>query len=83
MIGYALKDKDGNFLPIIPTQLCSSKVAQRNTVLRPGDQVLFNRGQQFKLETAVNTIRKSTTTNKGITYNYEILNTAPIVSVEH
>ena len=80
----ALKDNDGNFLPAISTQLCSTKVAKRNTILRPGDQVLFNRGQQFKLETAINEIRKYTATHSdGITYNYELLQTNAIARTGH
>jgi len=79
----ALKDKDGKYLPVLTTQLCSNKVAQRGTALRPGDQVLFNRGQQFKLETGVNTIQKYTATGNGITYNYEKLKTSPIIEVGH
>jgi len=79
----ALKDKDGNFLPTVPTTLCSETVPKRNTILRPGDQVLFNRGQQFNLETGVNTIRKYTSTSNGTTYNYEVLKTNSIATVGH
>jgi len=79
----ALKDKNGQYLPVVPTQLCSTKVATRRTTLRPGDQVLFNRSQQFKLETAINSIRKYTTVGDGVTYNYEKLVTASTVTVGH
>jgi len=79
----ALKDKDGNFLPVVPTTLCSETVAKRKTILRPGDQVLFNRDQQFKLETAINKIRTYTATNSGVTYNYEKLDTASIAIIGH
>jgi len=79
----ALKDDEGNFLPVLPTKFCSTKVAKRNTVLRPGDQVLFNRGQQFNLETGTNKIYKYTATKDGITYNYERLDTNPVTSVPH
>jgi len=79
----ALKDNDGTYLPTVPTQLCSSTVAKRNTVLRPGDQVLFNRSQQFKLETGVNKLSKYTAVNNGVTYNYEKLDTASIITVGH
>jgi len=79
----ALKDKDGEYLPRIPTQLCSKTVAKRSTVLRPGDQILFNRGQQFNFETSVNTLKKYTATANGITYNYELLKTTPLVQTGH
>jgi len=79
----ALKDIDGEYLPVVPTQLCSDTVAKRDTILRPGDQVLFNRGQQFKLETGVNTTYKYTATGDDIIYYYEKLDTQPIVVVGH
>jgi len=79
----AKKDQDGNFLPIVPTHLCSSKVAKRDTLLRPGDQVLFNRGQIFKLETGLNTLAKYTAVNQGTTYSYERLDSEAIISIPH
>jgi len=79
----ALKDKEGNYLPTLPTKLCSTMVSKRITALRPGDQVLFNRGQQFNLETAVNIIKKYTTTSNEITYNYEKLITSAIAAPGH
>jgi len=80
----ALKDKDGQYLPVVPTQLCSNTVAKRGTVLRPGDQVLFNRGQQFKLETGINKIHKYTSPNSsGDILNYERLNSSAITVTGH
>jgi len=79
----ALKDKAGNYLPAVPTKLCSTQVPKRITALRHGDQVLFNRGQQFNLETGVNAIKKYTATLNGITYNYERLDTTAIVAPGH
>jgi len=79
----AIKDTDGQYLPAVPTQLCSNTVAKRGTALRPGDQVLFNRGQQFKLETGVSTLTKYTAVNSDVTYNYERLDTTPITTLGH
>jgi len=79
----ALKDTDGNFLPVLSTKVCNVRVAKRKSALRPGDQVLFNRGQQFDLETGINTLKKYTATKNGTSYSYERLDTGPITSIDH
>jgi len=77
------KDMNGDLLPVLPTQLCLQTAAKRQTVLRPGDNVLFNRGQQFNLETGLNTLYKYTANNNGTVYNYERLDIQPITSIAH
>jgi len=79
----AEKDLEGNYLPAIPTQVCSTLATQRESQLRPGDQVLFNKGQTFDMESGVNQIRSYDATNDGIQYHYEILETRSTVNVWH
>lgn len=79
----ALTDSSGNYLPPISTEICLKTVNKRETKLRPGDQVLFKRGQTFDLETGYNTITSYTATANGVAYNYERLDQQPTVTVAH
>lgn len=79
----AKTDADGNYLPAVPTDICTNLVGRRETSLRPGDQVLFKRGQFFKLETGYDVITSYTATNNGVLYNYERLDQRNIIDVGH
>ncbi len=79
----AKKDSEGNFLPAISTEFCSQLSAKRKSILRPGDQILFNRSQTFDLETGIKTLRAYIATNSGIRYNYEKLETKAITTIGH
>jgi len=79
----ALKDSDGAYLPAIATELCTTLADTRTTKLRPGDQVLFNRGQTFDFETGVNSLTSYQAKNNGIQYNYERLDTKAISTIGH
>lgn len=80
----AKKDKNGNYLPAVPTKVCYATASKKETALRPGDRVLFKRGQNFELETAVNVLTSYQAKNSdGIVYQYERLDFAPIVNLPH
>ena len=81
--GEALTDSAGNYLPSVSTEICLKAADKRETALRPGDQILFKRGQNFDLETAYNKITSYTATSNNVVYNYERLDQEPIVTVGH
>lgn len=81
--GEALTDSSGNYLPSVSTETCLKTADKRETTLRPGDQVLFKRSQNFDLETAYNKITSYTATSNDVVYNYERLDQESVISVGH
>jgi len=79
----AKKDADGNYLPAITTEICTSLATKRTSVLKPGDQILFHTNQTFDIETGIQSLSSYSAINDGITYQYERLDTYPITTVTH
>ena len=74
----ALRDKKGNYLPTYQANICTSLANLQKVTLKPGDQILFKRGQTFKLETSL-----LTSTIQNLKKDGHIFQSEPIVSVGH
>ncbi|MCF6202734.1 MAG: PKD domain-containing protein [Methylococcaceae bacterium] len=75
-----MKDSNGNLLPPVDADICTSLVAKRQSVLKPGDQVLFKRGQQFDVETGYSTIKAY---KDKLGDYYERLEVSPLLRFNH
>ncbi len=78
-----LKDSNSDLIPPVNVEICSSLVSKRNSVLKPGDQILFKRGQRFDLETGYNKISSYKANNNSVEYNYEKLGFETLATFHH
>lgn len=81
----ALKNPDGSIMQTQADVCSGGLITSRNGNLRPGDQVLFNKGQTFDVETAVTTLSAYTAkAEDGVTiYNYELYAPTGLASTNH
>lgn len=80
----ALKDASGKYIgKEIPLRVCNGYVKTRDSLLNPGDQVLFKRGQTFDLETGLNSLAKYTASDATTTYKYEKMDCNSLLQVPH
>lgn len=79
----ALKDKSGRFLPPADSAVCEKLAPRMPSPLKPGDQILFKRGQTFDLETGIAALEQSRRTIDNQSLVFEKLTCTPLVMPGH
>ena len=79
----ALKDKSGHFLPAYEAALCERLAPRIAPAVKPGDQILFHRGQRFDFETGVMTLEASKRSLDNRPFRFEKLTCTSLISPSH